>query len=139
MKTEVFMGGTPGMRETTNIHSLPKTTEDPVLLLLDTPQNTPVGTPGSDIIISSEGQPNEPWSLDSHSLSYEYIMLDAFPFPPNVGEARGGKGSPVPFPHVWELHSRLPEQESRCAWWGSVLKRGRGKKILVPMHSEHQS
>ncbi|GFR05947.1 hypothetical protein TNCT_365811, partial [Trichonephila clavata] len=54
MKTEVFMGGTPGMRETTNIHSLPKTTEDPVLLLLDTPQNTPVGTPGSDIIISSD-------------------------------------------------------------------------------------
>ncbi|GFY38465.1 hypothetical protein TNIN_291421 [Trichonephila inaurata madagascariensis] len=53
MKTEVFMGGTPGMRETTTIHSLPKTSEDPVLLLLDTPQNTPVGTPGSDIIISS--------------------------------------------------------------------------------------
>ncbi|GFY01449.1 hypothetical protein TNCV_850571 [Trichonephila clavipes] len=56
MKTEVFMGGTPGMRETTTIHSLPKTSEDPVLLLLDTPQNTPVGTPGSDIIISSGKQ-----------------------------------------------------------------------------------
>ncbi|KAF8784956.1 MAP kinase-interacting serine/threonine-protein kinase 1-like [Argiope bruennichi] len=55
MKTEVFMGGTPGMRETTNIHSLPKATEDPVtILLLDTPQNTPVGTPGSDIHISSD-------------------------------------------------------------------------------------
>ncbi|GIY92362.1 hypothetical protein CEXT_790931, partial [Caerostris extrusa] len=55
MKTEVFMGGTPGMGDKTNIHAEPKAVEDPVtILLLDTPQNTPVGTPGSDNHISSE-------------------------------------------------------------------------------------
>uniref|UniRef100_A0A2L2Y0D9 non-specific serine/threonine protein kinase n=2 Tax=Parasteatoda tepidariorum TaxID=114398 RepID=A0A2L2Y0D9_PARTP len=50
MKTEVFVG-TPKVKTAANVISSTKsTTEDPVsILLLDTPQNTPIGTPGSDI------------------------------------------------------------------------------------------
>uniref|UniRef100_A0A2L2Y7C1 BLTX327 n=1 Tax=Parasteatoda tepidariorum TaxID=114398 RepID=A0A2L2Y7C1_PARTP len=50
MKTEVFVG-TPKVKTAANVISSTKsTTEDPVsILLLDTPHNTPIGTPGSDI------------------------------------------------------------------------------------------
>ena len=44
------MSMTPGLGGSSKLHSLPKSPEDAVtILLLDTPQNTPVGTPGSDI------------------------------------------------------------------------------------------
>lgn len=50
MKTEVFMSMTPGLTGASKLHSLPKTPEDAVIILLpDTPRNTPIGTPGSDI------------------------------------------------------------------------------------------
>lgn len=50
MKTEVFMSMTPGLSGASKLHSLPKTPEDAVIILLpDTPRNTPIGTPGSDI------------------------------------------------------------------------------------------
>ncbi|MCF6821068.1 hypothetical protein L3H37_10885 [Corynebacterium sp. MC-20] len=57
MKTEVFMSMTPGLGGASKLHSLPKSPEDAVtILLLDTPQNTPVGTPGSDIFSDEEGK-----------------------------------------------------------------------------------
>lgn len=50
MKTEVFVNMTPGLGGASKLNSLHKSPEDAVtILLLDTPQNTPVGTPGSDI------------------------------------------------------------------------------------------
>lgn len=50
MKTEVFMSMTPGLGGASKLHSMVKTPEDAVtILLLDTSQNTPVGTPGCDI------------------------------------------------------------------------------------------
>ncbi|XP_054708454.1 MAP kinase-interacting serine/threonine-protein kinase 1-like [Uloborus diversus] len=54
-KQEVFVGGTPDIEENSSVLSPPKNSEDAVtIILLDTPQNTPVGTPGSDVINSSD-------------------------------------------------------------------------------------
>lgn len=56
MKTEVFMSVTPGLGRASKLQSLHKSPEDAVttILLLDTPQNTPVGTPGSDFSSGKE-------------------------------------------------------------------------------------
>lgn len=84
MKTEVYMNMTPGLGGTPKLQqSHPKSPNDALttILLLDTPQNTPVGTPGSDFFsddgryLSEEGSDKSPercsWREAKKAKQYE--------------------------------------------------------------------